>query len=100
MKAKKANEILIDVLKNTLNQDGSRYTQTQLAAKLSDRAEERGEKKVTLAAVNDRLKNENMKISNFIEMLDLMGYEVVARPKNDKREEYVVEPGTDRKRVK
>lgn len=92
----KANEILIDVLKNTMNQDGSRYTQTQMAEELSEKAG----KKVTLAAVNDRLKNENIKISNFIEMLDLMGYEVVARPKNDKRAEYVVEAGTDRKRVK
>lgn len=92
----KANEILIDVMKNTMKQDGKPYTQTFLAEGLSDKAG----KTVSLAAVNDRLKNENMKISNFIEMLDLMGYEVVARPKNDKRAEYVVEPGTDRKRVK
>lgn len=92
----KANEILMDVMKNTVMQDGKQYTQTRMAEELSEKAD----KKVTLAAVNDRLKNENMKISNFIEMLDLMGYEVVARPKNDKRAEYVVEPGTDRKRVK
>ena len=96
MKSLKANEILIEVLKNTMNKDGSRYTQTQMAEGLSEKAG----KKVTLAAVSDRLKNENMKISNFIEMLDLMGYEVIARPKEDKREAYVVEPGTDRKRVK
>lgn len=99
MKAK-ANEILLEVINNTTKQDGSPYTQTQLAADLTDKSVKRGEKKVTVAAVNDRLKNENMRISNFIEMLDLMGYEVVARPKNDKRDEYVVEPGTDRKRVK
>ena len=92
----KANEIIVDVMKNTMKQDGTAYTQTRMAEELS----ERSEKKVTLAAVNDRLKNENMKISNFIEMLDLMGYEVIARPKNDKRAEYVVEAGTDRKRVK
>ena len=92
----KANEILIEVLKNTMNQDGSRYTQTQMAEGLSEKAG----KKVTLAAVSDRLKNENIRISNFVEMLDLMGYEVVARPKGDKRAEYVVEPGTERKRVK
>ena len=92
----KANEILVEVMKNTKKQDGSAYTQTRMAEELS----ERSGKVVSLAAVNDRLKNENMKISNFIEMLDLMGYEVVARPKNDKRESYVVEPGTDRKRVK
>lgn len=92
----KSNEILIAVMKDTMKQDGKPYTQTYLAEELSEKAD----KKVTLAAVNDRLKNENMKISNFIEMLDLMGYEVVARPKNDKRAEYVVEAGTDRKRVK
>ena len=96
MKSLKANKILIEVMKNTTNKDGTAYTQTQLAADLSKNSE----KKVTLAAVNDRLKNENMKISNFIEMLDLMGYEVIARPKEDKRDAYVVEPGTDRKRVK
>lgn len=92
----KANEIVVAVMKNTTKQDGSQYTQTRMAEELS----EKSGKTVSLAAVNDRLKNENMKISNFIEMLDLMGYEVVARPKNDKRESYVVDPGTDRKRVK
>ena len=92
----KANEILIEVMKNTVMQDGKKYNQTIMATQLS----EKSGKEVTRAAVNDRLKNENIKISNFIEMLDLMGYEVVARPKNDKRAEYVVEPGTDRKRVK
>lgn len=92
----KANEILVAVMENTVMLDGKKYTQTQMAKDLS----EKSEKPVSLAAVNDRLKNENMKISNFIEMLDLMGYEVIARPKNDKRESYVVEPGTDRKRVK
>lgn len=92
----KANEILVEVMKNTMKQDGTAYTQTRMAEELSEKAG----KTVSLAAVNDRLKNENMKISNFIEMLDLMGYEVVARPKNDKRESYVVEPGTERKRVK
>lgn len=96
----KANEILMDVMKNTMKQDGKHYTQTKMSEELSERAVKAGGKPVSLAAVNDRLKNENMKISNFIEMLDLMGYEVVARPKNDKRAEYVVEPGTDRKRVK
>ena len=92
----KANEIIVAVMKDTMKQDGKPYTQTLLAEGLSEKAG----KVVSLAAVNDRLKNENMRISNFIEMLDLMGYEVVARPKNDKRNEYVVEPGTDRKRVK
>ena len=92
----KANEIVVAVMKDTVMQDGRTYTQTRIAEELS----ERSDKKVTLAAVNDRLKNENMKISTLVEMLDLMGYEVVARPKNDKRSEYIVEAGTDRKRVK
>ena len=92
----KANEIIVRVMDNTVMQDGKKYTQTRMAEELS----EKSDKKVTVAAVNDRLKNENMKISTFIEMLDLMGYEVIARPKNDKREVYVVDPGTDRKRVK
>lgn len=92
----KANEIVVAVMKDTMMLDGKQYTQTRMAEELSEKAG----KTVTLAAVNDRLKNENMKISNFVEMLDLMGYEVVARPKNDKRECYVVEPGSDRKRVK
>ena len=92
----KANEIIVRVMENTMMQDGKQYTQTRMAEELSEKAG----KTVSVAAVNDRLKNENMKITNFIEMLDLMGYEVVARPKNDKRECYVVDPGTDRKRVK
>lgn len=92
----KANEIMVAVMKDTMMQDGKPYTQTKMAEALSEKAG----KTVSVAAVNDRLKNENMKISNMIEMLDLLGYEVVVRPKNDKRESYVVEPGTDRKRVK
>lgn len=92
----KANEIIIRAMENTVMQDGKQYTQTRMADELSRQPG----KKVTLAAVNDRLKNENMKISTFIEMLDVLGYEVVARPKNDKRESYLVEPGNDRKRVK
>ena len=92
----KANEILVEVMKNTVMLDGKQYTQARMAEELS----ERSDKKVTFSAVNERLKNTNMKISTFVEMLDLMGYEVVARPKNDKRAEYVVEAGTGRKRVK
>lgn len=92
----KANEIVMAVMKDTVTLDGKKYTQTRIAEELT----ERSDKKVTLAAVNDRLKTENMRINTLIEMLDLMGYEVVARPKNDKRDSYVVEPGSDRKRVK
>lgn len=96
----KANEIVVDVLGNTVNPDGSKYTQAQLAQDLSERAEKLGKKVIARAAINDRLKSENMRISTFIEMLDMLGYEVVARPKNGDRKTYVVEPGTDRRRVK
>ena len=71
----KANEILVEVMANTVMQDGKKYTQTRMAEELSQKSE----KKVTLAAVNDRLKNENIKISNFIEMLDLLGYVSTSR---------------------
>lgn len=94
----KVNEIILRAMENTMTQDGKKYTQTMVADILS----ERQCKKVSTAAVNDRLKSENMKISTIIEMLDVLGYEVVVKPKSDsdKRESYVVEPGTDRKRVK
>lgn len=92
----KANEIVMAVMKNTTTQDAKPYNQTILTNALNEKTG----KQISVSALNDRMRNENMKISNFIEMLDLMGYEVVARPKNDKRESYVVEPGTDRKRVK
>ena len=93
----KINEIILEVMANTTLMDGKRYTQTLMAEELS---KAQG-KKVTTAAINDRLKNENMKIVSIIEMLDVLGYEVVVKPKSssDKRESYIVEPGTDRKRV-
>ena len=94
----KINEIILKVIGNTAKQDGTKYTQTMVAELLS----EKQCKKVTTAAINDRLKNENMKISNVIEMLDLLGYEVVVQPKDssDSREKHVVDAGYDRKRVK
>lgn len=93
----KINEIILKIMKNTVLLDGKSYSQTTLAEKMT----EKSAKKVTLAAVNDRLKTENMGISKAIEMLDVMDYEIVVRPKKstDDREIYIVEPGYDRKRV-
>lgn len=93
----KINEIVIKVMKNTAKKDGKVYGQTILAEEMSKKSV----KKITLAAVNDRLKTENMGISTAIEMLDVLDYEIVVRPKDakDNRESYVVDPGYDRKRV-
>lgn len=86
----KINEIISDVLKNTIKQDGRRKTQVDIANALG----------VKQQHINDRLKNENMKINTAIEMLAEMGYEIVVRPADagDKRESYVVEKGGPRTR--
>lgn len=84
----KINEIVIDVLKNTIKPDGRKKTQVDIATALG----------VKQQHINDRLKNENMKFNTAIEMLAEMGYEVVVRPADasDKRESYVVERGEAR----
>jgi hypothetical protein len=41
-----------------------------------------------------------MKISNFVEMLEIMGYEVIVRAQNDNSNTFLLEAGFDRKRVK
>jgi predicted XRE-type DNA-binding protein len=81
----KINEIISEVLNNTIKQDGRKKTQTDIATALG----------VKPQIVNDRLKNENMKVNTAIEMLAEMGYEIVVRPAeaSDKRESYVVEKG-------
>lgn len=81
----KINEIILDVLGNTIKQDGRKKTQSDIASAL----------KIKPQLVNDRLKNENMKVNTAIEMLAEMGYEVVVRPSDvgDKRKAYVVEKG-------
>lgn len=86
----KINEIVIDVLKNTIKPDGRKKTQVDIATALG----------VKQQHINDRLKNENMKFNTAIEMLAEMGYEVVVRPSDasDKRESYVVEKGGARVR--
>lgn len=88
----KANEIIIDVIKNTVGPDGKKVTQVAMI----DHINEKYGQRVTPAALSDRLKNENMKINTMIEMLDFLGYEVAIRPKKDNRQTYVVERGEGR----
>ena len=86
----KINEIIIEVLKNTQKADGRKKTQSDIASALG----------VKPQVVNDRLKNENMKVNTAIELLEKMGYEIVVKPKEygDKRKSYVVEKGGLRER--
>lgn len=88
----KINEIIVDVMKNTVGPDGKKITQVAMVEHINEKFAQ----KVTPAALNDRLKNENMKVNTIIEMLDLLGYEVAIRPKNDKRQIYVVDRGEGR----
>ena len=81
----KINEIITEVLDSTIKPDGRKKTQTDIANALGIKPQ----------VVNDRLKNENMKVNTAIEMLAELGYEVVIRPVDvaDKRKTYVVEKG-------
>lgn len=88
----KINEIIRDVMENTVGPDGKRITQAAMIEHINEKYSQR----VTPAALSDRLKNENMKVNTVIEMLDLLGYEVAIRPKNDKRQTYVVDRGEGR----
>lgn len=88
----KINEIIRDVMENTVAPDGKKITQ----AAMVDHINEKYEQNVSRAAMSDRFKNENMRINTAIEMLDLLGYEVVVRPKKDSRKTYVVERGEGR----
>ena len=88
----KINEIVRSVLENTMTQAGKKYTQTLLANELTEKYGQ----KVSTAMISDRLKNESMKTNTVIEMLDILGYEMVIRPKNDNRASYVVERGEKR----
>lgn len=86
----KINEIIAEVLDNTIKPDGRKKTQTDIAVALGIKPQ----------LVNDRLKNENMKVNTAIEMLAELGYEVVVRPieSGDKRKTYAVEKGGPRVR--
>ena len=88
----KINEIIKEVMDNTVGPDGKKISQVAMMKHINEKYSQR----VTPAALSDRLKNENMKINTVIEMLDLLGYEVAIRPKNDKRQTYVVERGEGR----
>lgn len=88
----KINEIVIDVMKNSVGPDGKKITQVAMVEHINEKFSQN----VTPAALNDRLKNENMKINTVIEMLDLLGYEVAIRPKKDNRQVYVVDRGEGR----
>ncbi len=83
------NEIIIEVMKNTTNEEGKSIRNIDII----ERIEDKFGSTVSSAAFSDRLKNKNMKISNAIEILEVMGYELVARPKKGTREEYVIERG-------
>jgi DNA-binding Lrp family transcriptional regulator len=84
----KINEIIIEVLKNTQKVDGRKKTQSDIASALG----------VKPQVVNDRLKNENMKVNTAIEMLDILGYDIVVVPREKGREKYEVERGSLRER--
>jgi hypothetical protein len=88
------NEILMEVIANTTNEAGKPMKQVDVI----ERIEEKFDLKVTQAAFSDRLKNPIMKTNTVIEILDVLGYELVVRPKKDNRKEYVVERGEQRKR--
>lgn len=79
----KINEIVTAIIDTTLTQGGKKYTQTMIAADLNVKPQH----------ISDRLKNENMKVNTAIEMLDLMGYDLVVRPREAGRETYIVEKG-------
>lgn len=88
------NEIISEVIKNTTNEEGSNIRQVEII----ERIEQRFGNKVTSAAFSDRLKNNNMRTNTVIEILDVLGYELVARPKKGSREEYVAERGEGRRK--
>lgn len=86
------NEIIIDVMSNTTNEEGKGIRQVDIIERIRDRFG----MEVTQAALSDRLKNKNMKTNTVIEILDVMGYELVIRPKKGDRQEYVAERGEGR----
>lgn len=79
----KINEIVAAVIENTLTQGGKKYTQSMIAEELGVKPQH----------ISDRLKNENMKVNTAIEMLNLMGYDLVVQPRESGRESYIVEKG-------
>jgi hypothetical protein len=90
----KINEIIATVLENTTTLGGGKYTQVMLAEALT----EKYGKNVSPAALSDRFKNENMKVNTAIEMLDILGYDIVVVPREKGRDKYEVELGGKRER--
>ena len=86
------NDIIIEVMKNTTNEEGTPIKQVEVI----DRIKEKFSLSVTPAAFSDRLKNKNMKTNTVIEILDVLGYELVVRPKKGNRQEYAAERGEGR----
>lgn len=86
------NDIIIEVMKNTTNEEGTSIKQVEVI----ERIKEKFNLSVTQAAFSDRLKNKNMKTNTVIEILDVLGYELVARPKKGARQEYTIERGEGR----
>lgn len=88
----KVNEILVDVIENTMDEEGKKIRQVDVIERIKDKFG----LSVSQAAFSDRLKNESMKTNTVIEILDVLGYELVIRPKKGNRQEYVVERGEGR----
>lgn len=87
------NDIIIEVMENTTNEEGKPIKQSEVIEKIK----ERFELSVSAAAFSDRLLNNNMKTNTVIEILDVLGYELVVRPKKGSRKAYVAERGEGRK---
>ncbi len=90
----KINEIIAKVLDITRTPGGNRYTKTMLCEALTRSTG----KPVSPAALSDRFKNENMKVNTAIEMLDVLGYDLVAMPRERGREKFVIEVGGKREK--
>lgn len=90
----KINEIIAKVMESTRTPGGNKYTQVMMREALLEKTG----KEVSQAALSDRFKNENMKVNTAIEMLDVLGYDVVVVPREKNREKYVVEVGGKRDR--
>jgi hypothetical protein len=86
------NDIILDVIANTTNEEGKPIRQVEIIERIKDKFQ----LDVTQAAFSDRLKNKNMKTNTVIEILDVLGYELVARPKKGGRQEYIAERGEGR----
>ena len=85
----KINEIVRDVMENTTNEESKKIKQSEIIARLKDRFG----LEVSAAAFSDRLKNENMTMNTALEILDVLGYEIVVQPKTGSRKSYNVERG-------